>query len=104
MDCVRDSLTARHSSRSLRSTVCSWARNVFFTYCCVIVEPPCSSPPRAMPTTARASPRTEKPGSLRKVAFSAAIAAFCSATGTCARGTLCRFTAPTLTICEPSAQ
>ncbi len=41
-------------------------------YCWVIVEPPCSVPPRAITQAARAMPRIEMPLSVQNVRFSAA--------------------------------
>ena len=45
-------------------------------YCWVMVEPPCTSPPRAMVHRPRSIPGRENPGSLKKVEFSAATTAF----------------------------
>ena len=44
-------------------------------YCCVMVEPPCTSPPVAMDQALRRMPVTENPGSSQKLRFSAATTA-----------------------------
>ena len=44
-------------------------------YCWVMVEPPCTSPPRAMVHRPRNMPGRENPGSVKKVEFSAATTA-----------------------------
>ena len=51
------------SSRILRVRVRSDPTSAFFTYCCVIVDPPPAlSRPRTLSRAARANPDTEKPG------------------------------------------
>ncbi len=49
-------------SLTLREMVCDWSFSIaFFTYCWVMVEPPCVSPPLAMLNTARAMPLGSMP-------------------------------------------
>ena len=51
------------SSFALRVRLDSLPTTAFFTYCCVIVDPPpAPSRPRIWPTAARAYPVTENPG------------------------------------------
>jgi hypothetical protein len=58
-------------SLNFRVTVCDWSSSrAFFTYCWVMVEPPCVSPPVAMLSTARAMPLGSMPLSVSKVLFS----------------------------------
>jgi hypothetical protein len=53
------------SSLNLRVTVCDWSsRRAFLTYCWVMVEPPCVSPPLAMLNSARAIPMGSMPESV----------------------------------------
>ncbi len=53
-------------SSILRANDWSWDRNAFFTYCWVIVEPPCFPPlPNRSLSAARATPVNETPGSVR---------------------------------------
>ena len=68
-------LYARKSSRNFRVRVRSEFRYRILMYCCVIVEPPCTSPPRAIIHAARTMPRIEMPWSVQNVRFSAATAA-----------------------------
>ena len=60
-------------------------------YCCVIVDPPCTSPPRAITHNARNIPDGEIPPSVQNVRFSAATAAFFSESGISSYGIVCRF-------------
>ncbi len=62
MEYRRSVLTASTISRSLRSTVRSWVRNAFLTYCWVMVEAPSVPLPVTLETTARPIPTTEIPG------------------------------------------
>ena len=52
-------------------------------YCCVMVEPPCSSPPVAIEIALRAMPVMEKPGSSQNERFSAAMTASFMSCGIC---------------------
>jgi hypothetical protein len=99
--------TDSSSSRALRVSVCSCERKVFFTYCWVMVEPDCTSPPRAMFTTARPMPIGSMPASSQNVAFSAETTASWQAQGMSVSSTFCRFrpsSPPEVTIWVPSAQ
>jgi hypothetical protein len=58
------SLTVTNSSLNFRENVRSPLVNWFFTYCWVIVEPPCRSPPLTLLSAARAMPVGEMPGSV----------------------------------------
>ena len=78
---VAPTLMEMKSSLNLRVRVCCWSRRVFFTYCWVMVEPPCVSPPLAMFTKARAIPIGSTPLSVSNVLFSAEMTAFCMAFG-----------------------
>ncbi len=53
---VASTLMAMKSSFTLRVIDCFWFRYVFFTYCCVMVEPPWVPSPLAVLTAARARP------------------------------------------------
>lgn len=93
------------SSVTLRLSVWSESRYVFFTYCWVIVEPPWVDPPLAMFHTARAIPIGSTPLSDSNDSFSAAITAFCIDRGILSMGTIWRFTDPPVaTIWVSSAQ
>ena len=87
----RLSLVAMKSSENFREKVRSWVRYMTFTYCWVIVEPPCSCSPRAMLNAARAIPDGEMPGLVQKVRSSAAITASWTVFGIFASGTEMRF-------------
>jgi hypothetical protein len=60
----RSSLIVTNSSRNFRLNVRSPPVKTFFTYCWVIVEPPCRSPPRTLFQAARVMPFGEMPGSV----------------------------------------
>ena len=60
-------------------------------YCWVIVDPPCSSPPRAMVQAARNMPRREMPLSSQKVRFSAETTACFIVSGISSKAIGCRF-------------
>ncbi len=60
-------------------------------YCWVIVEPPWSSPPRAIVQAARNMPRIEMPLSVQKVRFSAATMACFMFSAISSDSTGCRF-------------
>ena len=84
-------LYARKSSRNFRVTVRSEFRYMILMYCCVIVEPPCRSPPRAIIQAARTMPRMEMPWSVQNVRFSAATAACFMVSGICLKVSGVRF-------------
>lgn len=87
----RLSLVAMKSSENFREKVRSWVRYMIFTYCWVIVEPPCNCSPRAMLNAARAMPDGEMPGLVQKVRSSAAITASWTCFGILASGRERRF-------------
>ena len=63
-------------SLNLRIKVFSWVRYSTLMYCWVMVDPPPVSDERVtMPSTARAMPGIDTPGSVQKVRFSRATAA-----------------------------
>lgn len=77
----------------------------FLTYCWVMVEPPCVSPPLAMLNTARPMPIGSMPESSLNVLFSAEITAFCISSGIFSIPMICRLTSPPVeTMGVPSAQ
>jgi hypothetical protein len=66
LDHSRDIFVEMTSSLALRTTPPRPDRasptKAFFTYCCVIVDPPCRSPPKRLFLNARRNPVNEKPG------------------------------------------
>ncbi len=91
MSCWRLSFVAMNSSWSFRETVRSWVRYMTFTYCWVIVDPPCNCSPCEMFHAARTIPDGEIPGLVQKVRSSAAITESWTCLGICDIGTVCRF-------------
>ena len=81
-DCVLPSFTAMKISLNLRVKVRSCVKYAFFTYCWVIVDPPCTSPPARSTHIARRMPVGEMPGSDVKLRSSADRTAFCTTRGT----------------------
>jgi hypothetical protein len=65
-DHSRDILVEMTSSLALRTSPPRPERasptKAFFTYCCVMVDPPCRSPPKRLFLNARRKPLKEKPG------------------------------------------
>src|SRR2546430_2431438 len=103
LSCDRLSLVAMKSSESFREKVRSWVRYMTFTYCWVIVEPPCNCWPRAMLYAARAMLDGEMPGLVQKVRSSAAMTASWTVFGIWANGTDRRFCSENVpSTCLPS--
>ncbi|CAM5349595.1 hypothetical protein SHIRM173S_10188 [Streptomyces hirsutus] len=62
MSTVVPTLIETNISLNLRESVCDWSCSMaFLTYCWVIVDPPCVSPPVAMLSMARAMPLGSMP-------------------------------------------
>jgi hypothetical protein len=80
----RPTLMETSSSLNFRDIVCDWSFSIaFFTYCWVMVEPPCVSPPLAMLKSARPIPTGSMPLSVSNFLFSADMTAYRISLGIC---------------------